>query len=151
MNEDNKSRDFVSPVDIVQGEILKILSADPWFAAHKVELVGQNSQDMQFLLQKTLAQVKGVALIVGLDSSENMFPALVVEVTITAIECVPINRKRAGWVSAIDALFKAVYNLDSEYWHWDDMRHESPADNVLQATAHFRGSLKREGESLPKL
>lgn len=135
---------MMNPVSEVQTMIAALLTAQPWFANHRVEIIEQNKADLKFLLEKQVSALRGVVLVVGCDSMTNQFPNLEMGITVTAVEYVPLNRAGGDWVSAIDAVQAAIEIIDGEWWHFDSMHHETPVDRTLQATATFRGCVKRE-------
>ena len=140
---------MMDAVGQVQECIAALLNAQTWFAAHGVEIIQQNKADLAFLLNKQVGALQNVVMVVGCDHMTNQNPALEMTITVTAVENVPLNRARDGWCSAIDAVQAAIYVIDGEWWHFDNMSHDTPAERVLQATATFRGLVKRvyaEGE-----
>lgn len=137
---------MMNPVGQVQELIAALLRAQSWFADNRVEIIEQNKADLKFLLDKQVSLIKNVVLIVGCDSMTNQYPNLEMSITVTAIEYVPLNRGQKNFVTAIDAVQAAVDVVDGEWWHFDTMTHETPTDRVLQATATFRGCVKRVSE-----
>ena len=131
----------------VQFIVAQILRENPWFKDNRVEIIEQNKADLKFLLDKQISAMKKVVLVVGVDSLRNQYPAVEVEVTISTLEYVPLNRAGGDgtFVTAIDAAEAAVDTLDGEWWHFDSLSHETPADRTLTATATFRGLVNRDG------
>ena len=134
---------MMNPVGDVQTIVAELLRAQSWFADNRVEIIEQNKADLKFLLDKQIAALKNVVMIVGVDSVTNQHPELEVEVTITALEYVPLNRAGESFVTAIDAVQAAVQILDGEWWHFFNLSHDTPAERTLQATASFRGLVNR--------
>ena len=133
-----------NPHAVVEHEIAGLLRAEDWFKKYRVTIVEENHGDFATLLKKNLAQIGGVVLVVAVDEITNEYPAAVVNITITAIEGVPVNRAHNDFATAMDVAQAAIEVIDGEWWHWDNVEHDSPAEGVLQATAHFRGMVKRE-------
>lgn len=135
---------MIDPSGQAQEDIAAVLASCEWFAAHRVEVIQQNKADLKFLLEKQVATLNHVALIVGCDAISNVQTGLEMVVTITAIEYVPLNRGSGGFVSAIEAVEAVIDVLDGEWWHFDRLEHTTPAERVLQATATFRTIFDRE-------
>lgn len=133
----------MNPIGQAQHEVAELLRACSWFAGHTVEIVEQDAQGLRFLLQKSIAQVKGVVLVVGCDRFSNDNPALEMTLTVTCVENVLNNRISDNSVSALQVAQAAIAVVDGEWWHFDECNHESPTDGVLQATATFRGLVLR--------
>lgn len=131
----------------VQFIVAQTLRNNPWFKDNRVEIIEQNKADLKFLLDKQISAMKKVVLVVGVDSLRNQHPAVEVEVTISTLEYVPLNRAGGDgtFVTAIDAAEAAVDTLDGEWWHFDSLSHETPADRTLTATTTFRGLVNRDG------
>ena len=136
--------DMMNPVMQAQDEIAETLRAVPWFAQNHVEIIEQNKADLAFLLQKSIAAIKGVSMVIGCDSVTNQQSLLEMYVTITAIENVPLNRVGEEWGSAIDAVQAAIQVLDGPWWHFEELTHDTPAERVLAATATMRGLINRD-------
>lgn len=134
----------MNPIRQVQKEIADMLRADEWMKAHRVTIVEQDAQGLRFLLEKSVGQIKGVVLVIGCDKFTNDFPALEVTTTITCIENVLTNRVSPDSATALDAVQAAIEIVDGEWWHFDECEHSAPEAGVLQATAFFRGLVKRE-------
>lgn len=138
-------RTMMNPVWQVQDEIARMINEEPWFAAHYVEVVEQNAQDLAFLLKKNLATVNHVLLVIGVDRITNNHTALECEITVTCTEHVMSNRAKQGATTAIDACQAAIQVIDGEWWHFFNMQHTTePGTDTLQATATFRGLINRE-------
>ena len=144
-------KEMMSPVNFVQKLIAEKLRNEPWFSAHDVRIVEQNSQDLQFLLRTKLDELKFVSLVVGVDSIRNDHTGLEVQFTVTCSERVTLNRAKQGFATAIDAACAAVQVLDcsdeggvEQVWHFEDLRHESIREtDMLRATATFGGIVNR--------
>lgn len=136
----------INPIGQVQKEIADILRSSDFFKSHRIDVIEQNKQGLKFLLQKTVAQIKGVVVVVGIDSFTNDYPALEMEITVSATENVVQNRVSDSSVTAIDVIQAAIEKVDGEWWHFEECRHEAPADGILQATATFKGLVKRVNE-----
>lgn len=140
-----RMREMMNPVRQVQEEIAGMLNAEPWFAAHGVEIVEQNRQALAFRLRTKLAAVRHVLLVVGVDRITNDHTALECEVTVSCTEHVTTNRAKQGFVTAIDACQAAVQVIDGEWWHFFTMEHTTvEGEDILQATANFRGLVNRQ-------
>lgn len=137
---------MMNPIGDVQFVIAQTLRECPWFADNRVEIIEQNKADLKFLLDKQVAALKNVVLVVGADGMTNQKDALEVETTITAVEYVPLNRAGGdgSFVTAIEAVEAAIQLLDGEWWHFFNLTHETPAERTLQATATFRGLVNRD-------
>ena len=140
----NGTKIKMNPIWQVQKEIADMLRADEWMKAHRVTIIEQDAQGLRFLLEKSVGQIKGVVLVVGCDKFTNDFPALEVTTTITCIENVLTNRVSPDSATALDAVQAAIEVVDGEWWHFDECEHIAPEAGVLQATAFFRGLVKRE-------
>ena len=140
----NGTKITMNPIRQVQKEIVDMLRGDEWMKAHRVTIVEQDAQGLRFLLEKSVGQIKGVVLVVGCDKFTNDFPALEVTTTITCIENVLTNRVSPDSATALDAVQAAIEIVDGEWWHFDECEHSAPEAGVLQATAFFRGLVKRE-------
>lgn len=140
----NGTKIKMNPIRQVQKEIADMLRADEWMKAHRVTIIEQDAQGLRFLLEKSVGQIKGVVLVVGCDKFTNDFPALEVTTTITCIENVLTNRVSPDSATALDAVQAAIEIIDGEWWHFDECEHSAPEAGVLQATAFFRGLVKRE-------
>lgn len=136
---------MMNPVKLSQMTLAAKLRENPWFKKNGVQIVEQNKADLKFLMDKAVATLKGVTVIVGCDRITNNPPAVELTMTVTAIEFVPLNRGK-DFVTAIDVAQAAAEIIDGEDWHFDDITHETPAERTLQATATFRGQVTREGE-----
>lgn len=144
-------KEMMNPINFVQGLIAGKLRDEPWFSAHNVRIVEQNSQELQFLLRTKLDELKFVSLVVGVDSIRNDHTGLEVQFTVTCTERVTLNRAKQGFATAIDAACAAVHVLDcsdeggvEQVWHFEDLRHESVRDtDMLRATATFGGIVNR--------
>lgn len=135
-----------NPLSRVQSEIAKILRDNEWVKSHNVEVIEQNSQALSFLLQKSAAQINNVIVIVGVDDFENNPPVLETTVTITATENVIMNRQRADSVTALDVMQVAIELIDGQDWCFQEAKHESPAQGILQASSTFKGQVLRTTE-----
>lgn len=140
----NSTKIKMNPIRQVQKDIADMLRADEWMKAHRVTIIEQDAQGLRFLLEKSVGQIKGVVLVVGCDKFTNDFPALEVTTTITCIENVLTNRVSPDSATALDAVQAAIEIVDGEWWHFDECEHSAPEAGVLQATAFFRGLVKRE-------
>ena len=140
----NGTKIKMNPIRQIQKEIADMLRADEWMKAHRVTIIEQDAQGLRFLLEKSVGQIKGVVLVVGCDKFTNDFPALEVTTTITCIENVLTNRVSPDSATALDAVQAAIEIVDGEWWHFDECEHSAPEAGVLQATAFFRGLVKRE-------
>lgn len=138
-----------NPHDVIEREIADAIRGNDWFKRHRITVIEQNEADYATLMKKNLAQIGGIVVMVELDSMTNLQTACEVEVSLVATEAVPINRARQGFVTAIDAIQAATQVLDGEWWRWDDLKHTSPAEGVLEATTHLRGLIKRVEPSDP--
>lgn len=143
--------EMMKPVDFVQKLIADKLRNEPWFSAHNVHIIEQNSQELQFLLRTRLDELKYVSLIVGVDSIRNNHTGLEVQLTITCTERVVANRAKQGFATAIDAACAAIQVIDcsnefgtQQVWHFDEMHHEAIREtDMLRATATFGGIVDR--------
>lgn len=143
---------FVSPVNFVQRKIADLLKAEPWFEAHNVKIVEQNSQELAFLLRTKLDEMRGVSLVVGVDGMVNAHTGLEMKITVTCTERVTINRAKQGFATAIDACCAAIQILDCadcdgipQVWHFGNMTHEASREvDLLRASATFGGIVNRE-------
>lgn len=141
----------INPVMDIQRFVAEILRNEPWFAAHNVKIIEQNSQELQFLLRTKLDEMKGVSLVVGTDGMSNDHPAMEMRMTIACTERVTINRAKQGFATAIDAVQAAIQLLDGAKYGdieqaimWKDMAHESNREvDLLRATATFRVLVNR--------
>lgn len=133
----------MNPLRQVQHDIATILRDSQWMKDHNVEIIEQDSQGLKFLLQKTVAQLRGVCVVVGVDGMTNDNPALEVQTTISATESVLVNREKADAATALDVIQAAIALVDGEWWHFDEMKHEAFEQGVLKATATFRGLVER--------
>lgn len=133
----------MNPLRQVQRDIADLLRASEWMKGHNVEIIEQDSQGLRFLLMRTVAQLKGVCVVVGVDGMVNDNPAIEVETTITATESVLVNREKPDAASALDVIQAAIALVDGEWWHFEEMKHESFEQGVLRATATFRGLVRR--------
>ena len=137
-------REMMNPVQQVQSEIAGLLNAEPWFKAHRVEVVEQNRQELAFRLKTKLSQVNHVLLVVGVDRITNNHTALEMEVTVSCTEHVMTNRAKQGFATAMDACQAAIQVIDGQWWHFFSMEHTTEEGrDVLQATATFRGLVNR--------
>ena len=143
MSEPISDKIQMNPLRQVQREIADLLRASQWMKDHGVEIIEQDSQGLRFLLQKTVAQLKGVCVVVGVDRMTNDNPASEVETTVTATESVPVNRSKADAATALDVAQAAIALIDGEWWHFDDLQHESLEQGVRRATVTFRGLVER--------
>jgi len=143
--------ELMNPVMDVQKALADMLREEPWFAAHNVKVIEQNSQELAFLLRTKLDEMKGVSLVIGVDGMNNECEGLEMKITVTCTERVTINRAKQGFATAIDACQAAIQVLDCADWqgvpqvfHFQDMRHESSREvDLLRATATFGGIVKR--------
>jgi len=134
-----------NPVQDVQTYVADMFRKEDWFAAHRVNIVEQNSQALAFLLKTKLDELKGVSLIVGVDGIDNNQPSNEVQITITATERVTLNRAKQGFVTAIDAAIAARQLLDGadfgnvkHAFHFKNLQHTAARDvDILRATATF--------------
>ena len=136
MSEPISDKIQMNPLRQVQREIADLLRASQWMNDHGVEIIEQDSQGLRFLLQKTVAQLK-------VDRMTNDNPAIEVETTVTATESVLVNRSKADAATALDVAQAAIALIDGEWWHFDDLQHESLEQGVLRATVTFRGLVER--------
>lgn len=133
----------MNPLRQVQRDIATILRDSQWMKDHNVEIIEQDSQGLKFLLQKTVAQLRNVCVVVGVDGMTNDHPALEVETTISAVESVLVNRSKPDAATALDVIQAAIALVDGEWWHFDDMKHEAMEQGMLRATATFKGLVER--------
>lgn len=133
----------MNPLRQVQRDIATILRDSQWMKDHNVEIIEQDSQGLKFLLQKTVAQLRNVCVVVGVDGMTNDHPALEVETTISAVESVLVNRSKPDAATALDVIQAAIALVDGEWWHFDDMKHEALEQGMLRATATFKGLVER--------
>ena len=143
MSEPISDKIQMNPLRQVQREIADLLRASQWMKDHGVEIIEQDSPGLRFMLQKTVAQLKGVCVVVGVDRMTNDNPAIEVETTVTATESVLVNRSKADAATALDVAQAAIALIDGEWWHFDDLQHESLEQGVLRATVTFRGLVER--------
>ena len=134
----------MNPVRKVQKIVADIIRGAKWFSIHNVEIIEQDSQALRFLLMKTVNQLKGVSVVVGVDGLRNNYPAIEVDLTITAAESVLVNRAKPNSVTAIDAIQAAIAVVDGEWWQFQSMEHNSSGSGILVATANFKGLVERE-------
>lgn len=136
----------MNPIVTVQKHIADLFRNEPWFAAHNVKVIEQNSQELYYLLRTKLDELRGVSLVVGVDGmTGGLQTGLEQKITVTATERVTINRAKQGFATAIDAVCAAIQVLDFADWgdvaqayHFIDMRHEAARDvDILRATATF--------------
>ena len=139
----------MNPIGQVQKTIADMLRADEWMKAHRVTIVEQDAQGLRFLIEKSVGQIRGVVVVVGCDKFTNDYPALEVTTTISCIENVLNNRVGADAATALQVVQAAIQIVDGEWWHFDECEHQNPAEGVLQATAFFRGLVKREDNETP--
>ena len=135
---------MIEVVGQAQELLAATLAESEWFAAHSVEIVQQNKADLKYLLDRQVATLKGVLLVIGCDAVENVQTGLEMVVTMTALEYVPLNRANDGFVTAIEVIEAVIDVLDGEWWHFDRLEHTTPADRVLECTATFRAIFDRE-------
>ena len=143
---------MMKPVDFVQKLIADKLRKEPWFSAHNVHIIEQNSQELQFLLRTRLDEIRFVSLIVGVDSIRNNHTGLEIQITVTCTERVVANRAKQGFATAIDAACAAVQVIDCsdecdtpQVWHFEEMHHEAIREtDMLRATATFGGIVDRK-------
>ena len=133
----------MNPLRQVQRDIATILRDSQWMKDHNVEIIEQDSQGLKFLLQKTVAQLRNVCVVVGVDGMTNVHPALEVETTISAVESGLVNRSKPDAATALDVIQAAIALVDGEWWHFDDMKHEAMEQGMLRATATFKGLVER--------
>lgn len=143
MSEEVSDKIQMNPLRQVQREIADILRNSQWMKEHNVEIIEQDSQGLRFLLMRTVAQLKGVCVVVGVDGMTNNNPAIEVTTTITATESVLVNREKPDAATALDVAQAAIALVDGEWWHFDDLKHEAFEQGVLRATATFRGLVER--------
>lgn len=144
MDNFNDALEKRNPLSRVQHEIALMLRNNKWFKDHRVEVIEQNSQAMSFLLQRSIAQVQNVVVVVGVDEVHNNPPVLETVTTLTATENVVMNRVAADSATALDAIQCAIEIIDGSEWKFEDLEHTAPTQGVLQATATFRGQVTRE-------
>jgi hypothetical protein len=133
----------MNPLRQVQRDIATILRESQCMKDHNVEIIEQDSQGLKFLLQKTVAQLRNVCVVVGVDGMTNDHPALEVETTISAVESVLVNRSKPDAATALDVIQAAIALVDGEWLHFDDMKHEAMEQGMLRATATFKGLVER--------
>lgn len=136
-------RDFVGQAQEV---IAGVLRKCEWFAQNRVEIIEQNKAELKFLMDRQLAALKNVVLVVGCDSVDNQQTGLELAVTVSALEYVQLNRAGGDgtFVTAIQAVEAVIDIMDGEWWHFDRLEHTTPAERTLQCTAVFRGIFDRE-------
>lgn len=132
-----------NPIARAQEEVAETIRADKWLAERRVEVITQNSKALAFMLKKSIAEVRGVAVIVGVDGFSNNPPVLECTLTVSAMEQVVNNRIAPNSVTAMDAIMRIIQLVDGEDWCMQDMAHEMPAEGVLRATATFKGQVYR--------
>lgn len=117
------------------------LAAEPWFKAHRVTIVEENHGDFATLMRKNLSQIGGVVLVISVEEITNILTnkAAEVNVTLTATEGVPINRAHNDFATAMDVAQAAIQCISDEWWRWERVEHDSPAEGVLQARVNFKG------------
>ena len=144
--ESTETKDYWkrNPLSRVQHDIAERLRANEWMQAHRVEIIEQNAQALSFLLQRSIAQIANVVIVVGVDGMTNNPPALEAETTLTATENVIMNRTSADAATALDAIQVAIEVVDGLEWCFQRMEHETPTQGILQATATFRGQVTRD-------
>ena len=135
---------MIEVVGQAQELLAATLAESEWFAAHRVEIVQQNKAELKFLLERQIATLKGVLLVIGCDAVENVQTGLEIVVTMSAVEYVPLNRGVEGFVTAIETIEAVIDVLDGEWWHFDRLDHTTPAERVLECTATFRAIFDRE-------
>lgn len=133
-----------NPLSRVQHEIAELLRKSEWMNAHRVEIIEQNSQSMSYLLKRSVAQINNVVVIVGTDEMTNNPPVLEAVTTLTATENVTMNRVGESYATALDVAQVALEIIDGREWKFEDLRHTTPTDGVLQATVTFRGQVTRD-------
>lgn len=133
----------MNPLNQVQRDIATIIRESKWVKEHRVEVIEQNSQDLKFLLQKTVSQLRGVCVVVGVDSMTNNPPALEVDTTITVSESVLINREKANAATALDVAQAIIALVDGEWWHFEELKHEAFDAGILRVTLTFKGLVER--------
>lgn len=140
-----------NPHAVVEELFTAKLNSEPWFKAHRVTIVEENSGDYATILKKNLAQIGGVVLVVAVEEITNVNSGREAEVNvvITATEGVPINRAYQDFATAMDVIQAATQSLVDEFWRWDRIEHDSPAEGVLQARAYFKGMVSIEHPADP--
>lgn len=135
---------MIEVVGQAQELLAETLARTEWFAEHRVEVVQQNKAELKYLLERQVATLKGVLLVIGCDAVENVQTGLEMVVTMTALEYVPLNRGNDGFVTAIEVIEAVIDALDGEWWHFDRLEHTTPGERVLECTATFRAIFDRE-------
>ena len=135
---------MIEVVGQAQELLAETLGKAEWFAQHRVEVIQQNKAELKFLLERQIATLKGVVLVIGCDAVENCQTGLEMVVTMTALEYVPLNRGTDDFVTAIEAIEAVIDVLDGEWWHFDRLEHTTPAERALQCTATFHAIFDRE-------
>ena len=67
---------MMNPVSQVQEILASLLREQPWFSTHRVEIIEQNKADLKFLLDKQIAALKNVVVVIGCDGMTNQYPNL---------------------------------------------------------------------------
>lgn len=139
-------KNHVSVSRQAQKMLADILREDEWFAAHRVEIVEQDSEELAFMLRRKMEAFDGPVMVVGTDSVSNDNPAAEVTVFVSATELIPTNRAMQGFTTAIAAVEAAIDDIDGEDWHWaEDLRHETPKEGsgILVARTSFKACIER--------
>lgn len=134
-------------LDTITSSIIEKLRASSIISAprYRVEVLSQNKPDILNVVDRALASIDGVLVVVGCDKAENFGSGITVDVSIACLENVAVNRMRDDHKSALDIAMECVKALDGETYHWMNLTHEVVDSSVLQATLTFRVIADKKG------
>lgn len=132
------------PHNYIQKIMADALRADETLRAAGVTILEQNSQELAFLLKKSMSQIDAPVVVVTCDKARKRHSAPVeweLECSVMVTENVPLNRDRPAFLTALDVAFVACEVLDDPQGGFhltaEPVKHTASARGILEAEARF--------------
>lgn len=132
------------PHHYIQKLMADALRANETLHKAGVTVLEQNSQELAFMLTKSMSQIDAPVVVVTCDKARKRHSAPVeweLECSVMVTENVPHNRERTHYLTALDVAFVACEVLDQPqggiHQTADPVKHTTPARGILEAEARF--------------
>ena len=132
------------PHHYIQKLMADALRANKTLREAGVTILEQNSQELAFLLTKTMSQIDAPVVVVTCDKARKRHTSPVeweLECSVMVTENVPLNRERPAFLTALDVAFVACEVLDNPQGGFhqtaEPVKHTTPARGILEAEARF--------------
>lgn len=139
------------PHTYIQKLIAAALKKDARLAEAGVTVITQNGKDLETFLKASLGKLSGPVAVVTCDALEQRDTSPVeweVAVSVIVTEQISLNRSRSYYLTALDVAFLAAEIIPALGLHVSGaIRHVTPGEKILEATARFAGRVRYTQES----